>query len=202
MYIIGICGYPSSGKSTLAKQINTCAFQKNQSSYIIELDCVLDDLKRALFSSKIKQIPWGEENHITLKSNPVTTSKSQFIIKGYFFIKSIALNILVHKKIFELKKKNYSLIILEGVDLNCLKIPIDYRIRVSCDLVNRINRKSIRERKIITLEDIERVDRHYELTNNEKNIIYDEKIENSSSIENLKQKAVKIYKKQLSVHTN
>ena len=195
MDIIGICGLSSCGKSTLSRHLNKCALDKQISSHIIEMDCVFDNLKRTLFSKHIKYIPYDDHTHICLNENPITTSDQKIIIKGYEFLRNILVNILIKKELYKLKKQNFQLIIIEGVNLNHLNIPIDYRIKVTCDYSNRLIRKAKRERKTNTTKELELSDYRCKLTNNDDNIEYDFVYNNSGSLEELEKNAKKIYKK-------
>ncbi len=195
MDIIGICGLSSCGKSTLSRYLNKCALDKQISSHIIEMDCVFDKLKRTLFSKHIKYIPYDDHTHICLNENPITTSDQKIIIKGYEFLRNILVNILIKKELYKLKKQNFQLIIIEGVNLNHLNIPIDYRIKVTCDYSNRLIRKAKRERKTNTTKELELSDYRCKLTNNDDNIEYDFVYNNSGSLEELEKNAKKIYKK-------
>lgn len=195
MDIIGICGLSSCGKSTLSRYLNKCALDKQISSHIIEMDCVFDNLKRTLFSKHIKYIPYDDHTHICLNENPITTSDQKIIIKGYEFLRNILVNILIKKELYKLKKQNFQLIIIEGVNLNHLNIPIDYRIKVTCDYSNRLIRKAKRERKTNTTKELELSDYRCKLTNNDDNIEYDFVYNNSGSLEELEKNAKKIYKK-------
>ena len=195
MDIIGICGLSSCGKSTLSRYLNKCALDKQISSHIIEMDCVFDKLKRTLFSKHIKYIPYNDHTHICLNENPITTNNKKIIIKGYEFLRNILVNILIKKELYKLKKQNFQLIIIEGVNLNHLNIPIDYRIKVTCDYSNRLIRKAKRERKTNTTKELELSDYRCKLTNNDDNIEYDFVYNNSGSLEELEKNAKKIYKK-------
>ena len=195
MDIIGICGLSSCGKSTLSRYLNKCALDKQISSHIIEMDCVFDNIKRTLLSKYIKYIPYDDHTHICLNENPITTSDQKIIIKGYEFLRNILVNILIKKELYKLKKQNFQLIIIEGVNLNHLNIPIDYRIKVTCDYSNRLIRKAKRERKTNTTKELELSDYRCKLTNNDDNIEYDFVYNNSGSLEELEKNAKKIYKK-------
>ena len=206
MDIIGICGLSSCGKSTLSRYINKCALDKQVSSHIIEMDCVFDNIKRSIFSKHIRHIPYDDSTHICLNENPITTSNRKIIICGYAYLKNILVNILIKKELYTLKKNGYKLIIIEGVNLNHLYIPIDYRIKVTCDYPKRIVRKAKREHKEFVSEELDLADYRYKLTNPDNNIEYDFIYNNSGSLEELEAIAQKIYKKyrlkKLSSHFN
>ena len=102
---------------------------------------------------------------------------------------------MIKKELYTLKKNGYKLIIIEGVNLNHLYIPIDYRIKVTCDYSNRLIRKAKRERKTNTTKELELSDYRCKLTNNDDNIEYDFVYNNSGSLEELEKNAKKIYKK-------
>ena len=195
MDIIGICGLSSCGKSTLSRYINQCALDKQVSSHIIEMDCVFDDLKRSIFSKHIKYIPYDDSTHICLNENPITTSDQKIIIQGYAFLRNILVNILIKKELYILKKEGYQLIIIEGVNLNHLNIPIDYRIKVTCDYSKRLVRKAKREHKSLVSEELDLADYRCKLTNLDDNVEYDFVYNNSGSLEDLEASAQKIYKK-------
>lgn len=195
MDIIGICGLSSCGKSTLSRYINRCALDKQVSSHIIELDCVLDNLKRTIFSKHVRYIPYDDSTHICLNENPITTSNRKIIIQGYAFLRNILVNILIKKELYALQKAGYQLIIIEGVNLNHLSIPIDYRIKVTCDCSNRLVRKAKREHKEFVSEELELADYRCKLTNIDGNVEYDFVYDNSGSLEELGTSAQTIFKK-------
>ena len=195
MDIIGICGLSSCGKSTLSRYLNKCALDKQISSHIIEMDCVFDNIKRTLLSKHIKYIPYDDHTHICLNENPINTSNQKIIIKGYDFLRNILVNILIKKELYKLKKQNFQLIIIEGVNLNHLNIPIDYRIKVTCDYSNRLIRKSKREHTTNAKKELNLSDYRCKLTNDDDNIEYDFVYNNSGSLEELEKYAKKIYKK-------
>lgn len=122
MKIIGIYGLSGSGKSTLSRHINQFALAKHDSSCIIELDCILDDIKKTLFSKQIKHIPYDENTHICLKNNPISKTKNKVFIKTFFALRNVLVNIVLKKELYSLKKQGIRLVIIEGANLNNLNV--------------------------------------------------------------------------------
>lgn len=195
--IIGIAGLSGSGKSTLSKKINKYFIDKKVSSSIIEMDCLLNELKEKYFSREIDYVSNDDAVYVNLKKNPITTvelNSNKTLIRCYFFFRNIIINFLTLKKIFKLKKEGYSLAIIEGVNLNCLILPINYRIIVTCDYDVRLLRKSLREKHKISKSSLDKMDYRHQLVSYGGKYKYDYLFDNSEDISSMENAVNEVYK--------
>lgn len=175
MKIIGIGGYSTTGKSTLARLIAN----KSEKSEIISLDYILDDVKRKFFSKdNLIEGCHGDGNLITLKSNPVNDLKSQKIKEIYCLFKNIFTTSIVQLKLLKLYREDFELAIIEGVTLEALYLEYDYLVKIISPDSLRIQRRLERDKIVVDASTLHQWDELDRQKSRLRNLNYDRILEN------------------------
>lgn len=190
MKIIGIGGGSACGKTTLSNLISSYDDDIAQ----IHLDSVLNGLKKRFF--KVHDNLNDDETIFSLDNNPVRDISNPFIYCSYAFFKNCLFNCLVNYNLCKVQTEGYSMVIIEGFNLESLNISFDFLVHMDSDVMDRSERRTLRDKVQFTPKEMDIEDKRRRLVLKiSRSLDYDYEIDNDNNLLALDREAKKIYLK-------
>lgn len=190
MKIIGIGGGSASGKTTLSNLISSYDDEIAQ----IHMDSVLNGFKKRFF--KVSDNFNEDETILSLENNPMQDISNSFIFSGYAFFRNCLFNCLVNYNLYKLQREGYSMVIIEGSNVEALSIHFDFLVHMNSDTIDRSKRRSLRDKVQFTTKEMDREDKRQDLVLKMSRLLdYDYEVSNDKGLLSLDREAKKIYSK-------
>ncbi|MCI9585629.1 MAG: hypothetical protein HFH45_03230 [Bacilli bacterium] len=190
MKIIGIGGRSASGKTTLSNLISSYDDEIAQ----IHMDSVLNGFKKRFF--KVSDNFNEDETILSLENNPMQDISNSFIFSGYAFFRNCLFNCLVNYNLYKLQREGYSMVIIEGSNVEALSIHFDFLVHMNSDTIDRSKRRSLRDKVQFTTKEMDREDKRQDLVLKMSRLLdYDYEVSNDKGLLSLDREAKKIYLK-------
>ena len=190
MKIIGIGGRSASGKTTLSNLISSYDDEIAQ----IPMDSVLNGFKKRFF--KVSDNFNEDETILSLENNPMQDISNSFIFSGYAFFRNCLFNCLVNYNLYKLQREGYSMVIIEGSNVEALSIHFDFLVHMNSDTIDRSKRRSLRDKVQFTTKEMDREDKRQDLVLKMSRLLdYDYEVSNDKGLLSLDREAKKIYSK-------
>lgn len=190
MKIIGIGGRSASGKTTLSNLISSYDDEIAQ----IHMDSVLNGFKKRFF--KVSDNFNEDETILSLENNPMQDISNSFIFSGYAFFRNCLFNCLVNYNLYKLQREGYSMVIIEGSNVEALSIHFDFLVHMNSDTIDRSKRRSLRDKVQFTTKEMDREDKRQDLVLKMSRLLdYDYEVSNDKGLLSLDREAKKIYSK-------
>lgn len=190
MKIIGIGGRSASGKTTLSNLISSYDDEIAQ----IHMDSVLNGFKKRFF--KVSDNFNEDETILSLENNPMQDISNSFIFSGYAFFRNCLFNCLVNYNLYKLQREGYSMVIIEGSNVEVLSIYFDFLVHMNSDTIDRSKRRSLRDKVQFTTKEMDREDKRQDLVLKMSRLLdYDYEVSNDKGLLSLDREAKKIYSK-------
>ncbi len=190
MKIIGIGGGSACGKTTLSNLISSHDDEIAQ----IHMDSVLNGFKKRFF--KVSDNFNEDETILSLENNPMQDISSSLIYSGYAFFRNCLFNCFVNYNLYKLQREGYSMVIIEGYNIETLSISFDFLVHMDSDIIDRSKRRSLRDKVQFTPKEMDIEDKRRRLVLKiSRSLDYDYKIDNDKNLLALDREAKKIYLK-------
>ncbi|MCI9084659.1 MAG: hypothetical protein HFH46_03505 [Bacilli bacterium] len=190
MKIIGIGGRSASGKTTLSNLISSYDDEIAQ----IHMDSVLNGFKKRFF--KVSDNFNEDETILSLENNPMQDISNSFIFSGYACFRNCLFNCLVNYNLYKLQREGYSMVIIEGSNVEALSIHFDFLVHMNSDTIDRSKRRSLRDKVQFTTKEMDREDKRQDLVLKMSRLLdYDYEVSNDKGLLSLDREAKKIYSK-------
>lgn len=190
MKIIGIGGGSACGKTTLSNLISSYDDDIAQ----IHMDSVLNGFKERFF--RVHDNFNEDEIILSLENNPVSNISNPVIYCGYTFFRNCLFNCLVNYNLRKLQREGYSMVVIEGSNIESLYIHFDFLVHMNSDTIDRSKRRTLRDKVQFTAEKMNEEDERRNLVlKMSRSLDYDYEVANDKGLISLDREAKKIYMK-------